>query len=67
MTDSILAMDMSKLKSLVGFLKFFFGMSAEDFRLMDRKLLRIGVAVITFLVWAFFWFYFFRGSSPFGF
>ena len=57
---------MPKIKSLASFLKFFFASSAEDFRLMDRKLLRISVTVATFIISALIWFYFFRGSGIFG-
>ena len=58
---------MSKLRSIKDVLKITWGSMIEDFQQMDHKLIRIGVGVAVFAVWAFFWFYFFRNSSPFPF
>lgn len=39
----------------------------EDWSETDHKLLKIITGVVSFLIAAFFWFYFFRNTSPFGF
>ena len=50
-----------------GIIRMFFSLSKEEWDDMDRKLLRIGVAVTSFVVAALFWFYIFRTFSPFRF
>ncbi|MEM7817245.1 MAG: hypothetical protein QXL81_00290 [Candidatus Aenigmatarchaeota archaeon] len=56
----------SKIKSLVGFLKTFVWLTRSEWSEMDHKLLRLAIGIITFVFWAFFWLYFFRSSTPFG-
>ena len=56
---------MSKIKSLMGVLKTFLQMAKEDWYLMDHKLLRIVGGIVVFGLVAFFWLFFFAGSSPF--
>ncbi|MFH0836668.1 MAG: hypothetical protein V1870_00915 [Candidatus Aenigmatarchaeota archaeon] len=58
---------MSKFKSLIDFMKYFFHDVREEWYTMDRKLLRIGAGVAGFVIAAIFWLYFFQSSSPFGF
>ena len=58
---------MSKLGAVKGVMKMFWSSLAEDFQQMDHKLLRIGVGVTVFILWAFFWLYFFRNTTPFPF
>ncbi len=50
-----------------GVLKIFFNISKEEWNEMDRKLLRIGIGLISFIIAALFWFYVFRAFSPFKF
>ncbi len=57
---------MSKIEGIKGFLRTFLWLSTAEWKEMDRKLIRIGVSVVTFIVSALFWLYFFRSSTPFG-
>ncbi len=56
---------MSKMEDVKGVLKTFYELSKEEFDMMDRKLLRIGVGIISFLVAAVFWYFIFNGFSGF--
>ncbi|MBI2584107.1 MAG: hypothetical protein HYW25_05550 [Candidatus Aenigmarchaeota archaeon] len=58
---------MSKLGAIKGVAKVLWSSLVEDFQQMDHKIVRIGVGIAVFIFWAFFWFYFFRNTSPFGF
>lgn len=55
----------SKLQGFAGFLRTFFGISKDEFREMDHKLVRIGVSVTTFVVMALFWMFFLKNIIPF--
>jgi hypothetical protein len=57
---------MSKIETLKGFVRTFFWLTGAEWKEMDRKLVRIGVGIVTFAVSALFWLYFFRSSTPFG-
>lgn len=58
---------MSRLETVKGVLRTFWRMSREDFDVMDHKLARIAIGIISFLVMTLIWFYLFRSISPFKF
>ncbi len=48
-------------KTLVGTMKTFFHLSKEEWGYMDHKLLRVVGGIVSLVVAALIWFYFFRG------
>jgi len=56
---------MSKINAVKGVLKTFWDMALEDWHMMDRKLFRIILAAVSFIIVALFWLYFFSNIRPF--
>lgn len=59
--------NMSKFQTIKGILKTFWQMTKEDFQAMDKKLWRIIIGGIIFILMAYLWFKFFSVISPFKF
>lgn len=55
---------MGILSDIKGILRMLLQLSKEEWDEMDRKLLRVSVAVASFIIAALFWFYVFRAFSP---
>jgi len=58
---------MSKIRSLLSFMKMLFIDLKEEWIEMDHKLIRIATGVLIFVLSALFWLYFFKSTSPFHF
>jgi hypothetical protein len=58
---------MGKLRSIGNFVMFFFNDLLQELKEMDRKVLRLGIGAVAFILSAIFWLFFFQNTSPFGF
>lgn len=56
---------MSKVKSLVGFVKITASMIKEEWDVMDRKAYRLAVGALSFLAMGLFYYFFLRNITPF--